>query len=176
MILLLSNDPKILQKLKKLLLKNGVFSTAQPKEALGFDFKACISDGCELPSDMTVPCLDLHEAQNGEELSFIERVAPELHKTYSYRHFFAGCSKDQVFYLGYPLELTDTEFAIVRLLTRLGGNALRGEIISRLCSSSTNAACVSIHICNINKKAKSIGGRALIKNDLKKGYFLNKEM
>lgn len=176
MILLLSNDQKRTQKLKKFLLKNGVFSTPRAEDGSLLGIKACILTDCETPSDIPLPCLALQGECDGEILSFIEKTAPELLEVYSYRHLFTGCTKDQVFYLGYPLELTESEFAILRLLTRLGGDAMRGEVISRICSSRGDSDSAALHICSINKKARAVGGRSLIKNDLKKGYFLNKEM
>ncbi len=68
-------------------------------------------------------------------------------------------------YLGYPMHLTPTELRIVRALTE-----------NRSCDVMTlgvgNAATVSVHVCAINKKAQTIGGRRLICKVKSAGYRL----
>ncbi len=58
-------------------------------------------------------------------------------------------------YLGYPLHLTPTELRIVCALTEH-----RSCDVPALDAGS--AATVSVHVCAINKKAQTIGGRRLI--------------
>ena len=66
--------------------------------------------------------------------------------------------RHEAFLLGYPLYLTETEYAIVAFLSSLnGGSASRGTICE-LCGEES----FNIHICNINKKATELSGRKLI--------------
>ena len=95
---------------------------------------------------------------------------------YSYRHLYVGSTKSNVFYLGYPLSLTDTEFAILRILTISCGNTLSPTEISNYCALSGSEKSITLHIHNINRKARDIGGRNLVKNTKNEGYFLNDEM
>ena len=103
-------------------------------------------------------------------------TAAKESSTYSYRHLYVGSTKSNVFYLGYPLSLTDTEFAILRILTLCCGNTLSPTEILHRCALSSSVRSVSLHIHNINRKAREIGGRNLVKNHKNKGYFLNDEM
>lgn len=64
-------------------------------------------------------------------------------------------------YLGYPMHLTPTEFAILHALQEKGTY-----------DAGENAASVSVHVCAINKKAQSIGGRRLIRTLRGRGYRL----
>lgn len=95
---------------------------------------------------------------------------------YSYKQLYVGSTKNDVFYLGYPLSLTDTEFAIVRILALLCGNTLNPSQLSEYCSLSGDKKSIALHIHNINRKARTIGGRNLVKNHKNQGYFLNDEM
>ncbi len=72
--------------------------------------------------------------------------------------------KDFLF-LGYPMHLTPTELRIVQCLI---------EHENATCDIASfdagSAATVSVHVCAINKKAQSIGGRRLIKTVRGRGY------
>lgn len=94
----------------------------------------------------------------------------------SYCHLYIGENKDRVVYLNYRLELTRTEYKILRLLAESVGTPLSADRIALLLGRSSNAKNIVYHISSINRKARSIGGRTLIKNSAKIGYFLNEEM
>lgn len=64
-------------------------------------------------------------------------------------------------YLGYPLHLTPTEYNIVRALTEQGSY-----------DPGESAASASVHVCAINKKAQTVGGRRLIRTVRGRGYRL----
>ena len=96
--------------------------------------------------------------------------------TVKYLHLFVGATRREVFYLGYPLDLTEKEFSIVRILALSGGNTLNPDQIAISCSLSGGARGVAIDIHNVNCKARAIGGRNLVKNHKNQGYFLNDEM
>lgn len=103
-------------------------------------------------------------------------TAAKESSAYSYKHLYVGNTKSDVFYLGYPLSLTDTEFAILRILTVSCGNTLSPKEISNYCALSGSEKSITLHIHNINRKARDIGGRNLVKNNKNEGYFLNDEM
>lgn len=63
--------------------------------------------------------------------------------------------------LGYPLHLTATEYGILSALCEQGNY-----------NAAKNAASVSVHVCAINKKAQTVGGRRLIRTVRGRGYYL----
>ena len=68
-------------------------------------------------------------------------------------------------YLGYRMHLTPTELRIVRAL--VGQGSCEADALGIDC-----AATASVHVCSINKKAQSIGGRRLICKAKGRGYRL----
>ena len=165
MILILSENRQNAIIAQKSLLKTGVFCDIKnPHEVFSpSDYSACIFID------------DLYK-KDKDLINFIKDVSPEELNACSFRQLCVGCRKNDVFYLGYPLCLTDTEFSILRILAKACGNTLSAETISNYCVLSGSAQNVSVHISHINGKAKDISDRILVKNDKKLGYFLNNEM
>ena len=75
--------------------------------------------------------------------------------------------------LGYPLSLSKTDYAIVRLLACAKENPVTADALSEFLKISSN--CLSAHICAINKKAFALTDRKLITH-IKCGYMLNPHM
>ena len=165
MILILSENRQNAIIAKKSLLKTGVFCDIKNLNDIFYssDYSACVFID------------DLYK-KDKDLINFIKDVAPEELNTCAFGQLYVGCCKNDVFYLGYPLRLTDTEFAILRILARACGNTLSAKTISNFCLLSGSAQNVSAHISHINEKGKNISDRILVKNDKKLGYFLNNEM
>lgn len=85
-------------------------------------------------------------------------------------------SANTVFLLGYRLILTKTEYAILKALSENAYSTLSCEMIADITLLELSKENIAFHVFNINKKAKSISNRILIKNISKIGYFLNEEM
>jgi len=64
----------------------------------------------------------------------------------------------KVSFLGYKINLTDSEYAIVAYLA---GKGERGASRVELCELSGSSS-LNVHICNINKKFGSVSGRKFI--------------
>ena len=78
--------------------------------------------------------------------------------------------------LGYPLKLTPNEYRILILLLSDPSRPFSTDDISRFAFSLDQNASknqIAVHICNINKKASLISGRALIINPNRSGYLIN---
>jgi hypothetical protein len=78
--------------------------------------------------------------------------------------------------LGYPIALTPKEHRILMLLASEPDVVFSPENISKFAfpfDNPTSKNQVAVHVCNINKKAFPISGRALIENPHKKGYLIN---
>lgn len=78
-------------------------------------------------------------------------------------------SKNYTFLLNRPLELSKSEYVILRLIAKAYPNVLSKENISKALSISANA--VPVHISGINKAADRITERRLV--IFKNGYKLN---
>ena len=177
MILILSDSKEKAKNLQKFLLKNGIFCNVNSdRDTALFSSSACIALGGHISPVCEIPTFQAKNEKDSGILSFIEKYAPYETESYSYKQLTVGNTRDNVFYLGYPLTLTNTEFAILRLFAKFEGNNLSAETIADYCALSGSSKSVSLHIFNINGKAKEIGGRTLIKNNQKSGYFLNNEM
>ena len=78
-------------------------------------------------------------------------------------------------YLGYILPLTATEFEILRAIALAEKEIDKQTVVSLVADRvKISAQSLSVHICSINKKARGIGGRNLIKMCRQKGYFVEK--
>ena len=95
---------------------------------------------------------------------------------YPFSKLYIGNNIDEVVYLGYPLNLTKKEYLILLALVENYPKTLNSNDLIDLIDKSMSSHNVSYHISSINKKAKIIGNRKLIKNKSKIGYFLNEEM
>ena len=82
-------------------------------------------------------------------------------------------NENQVVLLGYELCLTKTEYKILKTLVQNTSAPLSAEQISSIANLELTKENVAFHVSSINKKAKCIYSRALIKNITKNGYFLN---
>lgn len=177
MILILSDSKEKAKSLQKFLLKNGIFCNVNSdRDTALFSSSACITLDEYISPVCEIPTFHAKDEKDGAIIPFIEKYAPCETENYSYKQLTVGSSRNNVFYLGYPLALTNSEFAILRLLAKFQGNNLTAEIIADYCALSGSTKSVSLHIFNINSKAKQIGRRTLIKNNQKSGYFLNKQM
>ena len=91
----------------------------------------------------------------------------------NYKHLYILVNTEEVIYLGYRLNLTKSEYKILKALVLKPSKALSAEEIAKYSELNCNKENVIYHISRINSKAKVIGNRVLIKNIAKKGYFLN---
>ena len=84
--------------------------------------------------------------------------------------------EDKVIFLGYQLILTKTEYSILKALIDSADTPLLPDEICAKIGIELSNKNISFHISNINKKAKIISNRKLVKKFAKNGYFLNEEM
>ena len=89
-----------------------------------------------------------------------------------YNHLYIAEDENEVILLGYKLELTKTEYQIIKILIKNGNSPVSAEQISIETGMDLSKENVAFHISSINRKAKFIGNRILIKNISKIGYFL----
>lgn len=69
----------------------------------------------------------------------------------------------KVTYLGYELELTSDEYALIHTMTERRGKIEDGEFLDVLSPSRTiTVGNIAVHVCNINRKAIAVGGRRII--------------
>ena len=92
----------------------------------------------------------------------------------TYKHIII--EENDVIFLGYKLVLTKTEYGILKELIESAGTPLSTEEISSKINIELSKENIRFHISSINKKAKIISNRKLIKNFAKNGYFLSEEM
>ena len=92
----------------------------------------------------------------------------------SYKHLHL--EEDNVIFLGYKLTLTKTEYSILKVLINSGNSPVSIEQLCEQTGLNLSKENVAFHVFSINKKAKIISNRVLIKNLAKNGYFLNEEM
>lgn len=93
-----------------------------------------------------------------------------------FKHLTLDENKNIAILLSYEMKVTKTEFAILSALVKRNDKPLSAKELSSLTSLDLTSERLSYHVFNINEKSKAIGGRPLIKNIAKNGYFLNKEM
>ena len=93
-----------------------------------------------------------------------------------HNHLYINEDENEVILLGYVLNMTNMEYAILRALAESCKKPLSLDEISKATGLYLTNSTLSYHVFRINEKAKAIGGRPLIKNIVKIGYFLNKEM
>ena len=74
--------------------------------------------------------------------------------------------------MGYKMNLTKSEYAVLKILAQNVTTPLSSEEISLATGREMSKKAVAFHVHNINKKAKNISNRILIKNIAKIGYFL----
>ena len=89
-------------------------------------------------------------------------------------HLRVGESRNEVYYLGYRLKLTPSEYKLLFAIadsTRLNTE----ELSSVLGLSSRQKGNVAVHICSLNRKAHIIGQRKLVLCENSE-YYLNENM
>ena len=88
-------------------------------------------------------------------------------------HIIIDESMGTVYFLGYLMALTPTEYSILKAVIEQGH--LSTDRLCELCEISGTRNNVAVHICKINEKAEDIGGRKLILyKDF--GYYINEFM
>ena len=89
-------------------------------------------------------------------------------------HLFIGDNRNEVFYLGYRLKTTPSEYKLLAVIADKG-RCSTGELASELGFDISKKGNVAVHICSINRKAEIIGDRKLI---LCQGsdYYFNENM
>ena len=100
----------------------------------------------------------------------------EVRVKVTFRKIFIDYDNCAIYYLGYRLHLTKSEFSVLKVIIENDPRTHTASDISNLCERNITPKSVLFHVHNINKKAFSIGKRVLISNKIKIGYFLNKEM
>lgn len=93
-----------------------------------------------------------------------------------HNHLYLNENENEVILLGYEINMTNMEYAILRALAEKCKKPLSLDEISEATGLYLTNSSLSYHIFRINEKAKAVSGRPLIKNIAKIGYFLSKEM
>ncbi len=90
---------------------------------------------------------------------------------------YIDTDSSNVYYLGYNLNLSGNEFKIFCSIAYNSPEYISAEKILRECfpNKYKTPGNVAVHVCNINRKARVIGGRGLIISKYKSGYRLNIE-
>ena len=79
-----------------------------------------------------------------------------------------------MFLLGYTIRLTPMEHKVICLLYQNQDGISTQQMASLLFSDKDiSKRNIAVHICNINKKAKRISGRVLIKGNRRYGYKIS---
>ena len=85
----------------------------------------------------------------------------------------------RAFYLGYELKLSAKEFTVLSTIACGGGEVIDTEHLYRvLFSESGNKSIknVAVYVCNINRKARIIGGRTRIEFSRSDGYRISESL
>ncbi len=93
-----------------------------------------------------------------------------------YKQLYITSNKRDTVLLGYKFELTNTEHTVLLAIAENRNNPISSEQIANRMNIDLSKENLAFHISNINRKAKIITNRVLIKNIAKNGYFLNEEM
>ena len=73
--------------------------------------------------------------------------------------------------LGYIMRLTKTELALLKHMRGIDEFTTASSLVERvLGGKALTEGNIAVHVCNINKKAKAISGRSIIKTCRFKGY------
>ena len=94
-------------------------------------------------------------------------------KYITYEYLSIAKNENLVIFLGYRLTLTKTEYLILKTLVSQAPSPLSAENIAGQTELELSKENIAFHVSSINRKAKIISGRILIKNITKIGYFLN---
>ena len=96
--------------------------------------------------------------------------------TYEYKHLVIDAQAKKVYYLGYEISFSVTEYNMLLLLISSDGGVSSDSFLNAW-GRTVNKGSAKSHVADINKKAADFGGRKLILWDptLKK-YVLNEYM
>ena len=94
---------------------------------------------------------------------------------YRYKYLSVDEETREVYYLGYRLALTKSEFCILCAILKSEAGVERNEFSDIAAARHGSDRTMKTHICNINKKAADIGDRKLIVNENGR-YRLNEFM
>ena len=92
----------------------------------------------------------------------------------SNQRFYIDTDNSYAVLLGYIMKLTKSEFAILKHIDEGEGFVSASQLLEgALADKGITLGNIAVHVCNINKKAKAISGRPLIKVRRFKGYRLS---
>lgn len=75
--------------------------------------------------------------------------------------------------LGYIMDLTKSEFVILKYISEHDGYVSSQEISEKVAAGRVmTVGSVAVHVCNVNKKATKICGKNLISFQRFKGYCI----
>ena len=123
-----------------------------------------------------------YEFEENEAPKKIEKLLLELgycQKTEGCGFLELGKDRKSCFYLGLPIQFTQSEYRILKFLCMNDGRLIGANYILHHCFADSyrmNESNVRIHISSINKKSKAVSGRNLIICQREKGYRLNEFM
>lgn len=120
-----------------------------------------------------VPIISIGRYPLGNSVNFRDYEDPELLELLiSYSGGIPGfeyndvlsARNNEVWFLGYELNLTTTERAVLRFLVQESGRDVAVEEITETCLGDTHLkeSNIATHISQINRKAREIGGRNMI--------------
>ena len=90
---------------------------------------------------------------------------------------FLNHETKEAIYLGYDMGLTASEFRLLFALYESKRTCTAEELLALLsCKKPLARGNVAVHVCNINKKARWIGGRNLILGEDHQGYRLTEHL
>lgn len=89
--------------------------------------------------------------------------------------FYIDNERGYAVLLGYIMNLTKSEFAILKYISERDGYVSSQEIGEKVVEGRVlTVESVAVHVCNVNKKANKICGRNLISFQRFKGYCIKK--
>ncbi len=98
---------------------------------------------------------------------------------YSFGALKLGGTRREAYLLNSPLALSESEYRILMFLAMHTDVPLTEDMILSFCFAESYRMVTSnvrVHISNINRKARAIGGRRLVSFVHNKGYMLNENM
>ena len=108
-------------------------------------------------------------------LSFVLRIYDDYKAKHYKKNFALEMREMQLYFYRMPLKLTETESLIVKMLL-FADEWVTRESLALYClrDVSADTSAISVHISNINRKAKEITGLKLIKYKRFLGYRIFK--
>ena len=114
------------------------------------------------------------DAQADQILEFAKTICGFRTSTLSTFHLTVGTSKDDVFYKGYRLVLSQKEYELLRILFYRAPRWTCANDLMELCypEGDTKISALFALVSRINKKVKEFGESPLILSEKKVGYRL----